>query len=71
VSKVAVLITIALILSGCWSDPEVTGTTNKCATDLYPKFNAKIMAQCVDVCIRCDRGSVTTCTTSCTLRGAQ
>ena len=71
VLKVTVLIAAALALSGCWSEPEVTGSTNKCATDHYPKFNPKIMEQCVDVCIKCDRGNVTTCTTSCTLKGAR
>lgn len=69
--KVAVFIAAALTLSGCWSDPEVTGSTNKCATDLYPSFNAKIMDQCVGACIKCDRGNVTTCSTSCTLKGAR
>jgi hypothetical protein len=28
------------------------------------------MKQCVAVCIDCERGIVTTCTTSCTLKGA-
>ena len=71
--RVIVLIVAALSLSGCWSEPEVTvtGSTNKCATDHYPRFNPKIMEQSVDVCIKCDRGNVTTCTTSCTLRGAR
>ena len=69
--KVAVLIAIAFTLSGCWSDPEVTGSTTGCATDLYPRYNPKNMSQCVDVCIKCDRGVVTTCSTSCTLKGAR
>jgi hypothetical protein len=33
VLRVTVLFATALALSGCWSEPEVTGSTNKCATD--------------------------------------
>jgi hypothetical protein len=29
------------------------------------------MKQCVDVCITCERGSMTTCSTSCTMKGAK
>jgi hypothetical protein len=29
------------------------------------------MKQCVAVCIACERGVVTTCSTSCTLKGAR
>jgi hypothetical protein len=29
------------------------------------------MKQCIDVCIRCDRGVTATCSTSCTFKGAQ
>ena len=71
VQRVAVLAVAALILTGCWSEPEVTGSTSGCATYLYPNFNPKIMDQCVNACIKCDRGNITTCTTSCTLKGAR
>lgn len=69
--KVAILGAAALCLSGCWSDPEVTGSTNACAANLYSQYNPKVMEQCVNACIKCDHGSVTTCTTSCTLKGAR
>jgi hypothetical protein len=29
------------------------------------------MNQCVDVCITCGKGTMTTCSTSCTMRGAK
>jgi hypothetical protein len=29
------------------------------------------MKQCVGACIACERGVITTCSTSCTLKGAQ
>ncbi|WP_128970447.1 hypothetical protein [Bradyrhizobium tropiciagri] len=69
--KVAILSAAAFLLSGCWNDPEVTGSTNSCAANLYSQYNPKVMDQCVNTCIKCDHGNVTTCTTSCTLRGAR
>ena len=38
----------ALILTGCWSDPDVTGPTNSCATYLYPPIQSE------NACIKCD-----------------
>jgi len=61
----------ALLVVSCSPEGEVTGSTNKCATDLYPSYNAKVLDQCVDVCIKCNRGVMTTCSTSCTLKGAR
>ncbi|MBR0871261.1 hypothetical protein JQ633_12900 [Bradyrhizobium tropiciagri] len=70
--KVAILSAAAFCLSGCWPEPEVTGSTNNaCTTNLYSRYNPKIMEQCVNACIKCERGSVQTCTTSCTLKGAR
>jgi hypothetical protein len=73
--KVAILVVAALALAGCWpsSEPEVTGSTatSNCASNLYSRFNPKVMEQCVNACIKCERGNVTTCTTSCTLKGAR
>jgi hypothetical protein len=66
--SVAVLFVITL--AACSPDAEVTVSTNKCATDLYPSYNPKLLNQCVDVCIKCNHGNTTTCSTSCTLKGA-
>jgi hypothetical protein len=68
--RCAVLIAISLVTASCSPDEEVTGSTNKCATDIYPTYNPKVFRQCVDVCIKCDNGVMTTCSTSCTLKGA-
>ena len=61
--QVAILGATAFLLSGCWS--------NSCASNLYSQYNPKVMDQCVNACIKCDHGVVTTCTTSCTLKGAR
>ncbi|KRR19604.1 hypothetical protein CQ14_17485 [Bradyrhizobium lablabi] len=50
---------------------EVTGSIDNCARKLYSQYNPKDLKQCVAVCITCERGVVTTCSTACTLRGAQ
>ncbi len=66
-----VLVAAALAMISCSPDPDVTGSIhNKCAGELYATFNPKVLDQCVAVCIRCDRGTRATCSTSCTLKGA-
>jgi hypothetical protein len=45
-------------------------TSSACATNLYANYNPLNMEQCVNVCLRCERGVMTTCSTSCTLKGA-
>jgi hypothetical protein len=64
---------ILLLATACCSpssDTDVTGATGSCAVKLYNSYNPKDVKQCVDVCLRCDRGVATTCSTSCTLKGA-
>jgi hypothetical protein len=68
--SVAVLLTLAIVVASCSPQEEATGPVNKCATELFSSFNPKIMDQCVAVCKKCDHGTTTTCTTSCTLKGA-
>ncbi|NVN86714.1 MAG: hypothetical protein HXX15_11575 [Rhodopseudomonas sp.] len=60
----------ALTLASCSSEEDVTGSISSCAAGLYSAYNPKDMEQCVKVCKVCKHGATTTCTTSCTLRGA-
>ncbi len=53
------------------SQSDVTGSIDDCARKLYSQYNPKDKKQCVAVCITCERGVMTTCSTACTLRGAQ
>jgi hypothetical protein len=69
--RFAVLLPIGLFIVSCSPEGDVTGSTNKCATDLYPSYNPKALDQCMTVCMKCDRGVTTTCSTSCTLKGAR
>jgi hypothetical protein len=69
--RLAVLVAMTFVVASCSPEAEVTGSTNKCATNLYPSYNPKVLDQCVGACLRCDRGSTTTCSTSCTLKGAR
>jgi hypothetical protein len=64
------IILSAAALAACTPDNDVTGSIGNCASKLYSPFNPKDMKQCVGACIACERGIITTCTTSCTLKGA-
>jgi hypothetical protein len=68
---IIVIILSAAALAACTPDNDVTGSIASCANKLYSPFNPKDMKQCVGACIACDRGIITTCTTSCTLKGAR
>ncbi|HMM92149.1 hypothetical protein [Bradyrhizobium sp.] len=65
----------AVVLAACTpesgSQADVTGSIDDCARKLYSQYNPKDKKQCVAVCITCERGVMTTCSTACTLRGAQ
>ena len=63
----------AVVLAGCNPDSnnEVTGAIDECARRLYSAYNPKDLKQCVAVCISCQQGVMTTCSTSCRLKGAQ
>ena len=70
--RFVVLIVTAVVMVSCSPEDEVTGSIHdRCAAGLYGSYNPKVMDQCVAVCIKCDRGSRVTCSTSCTLKGAR
>jgi hypothetical protein len=64
------LIAMAVVVVSCSPESDVTGTANKCASKLFPSYNPKDLKQCIDACIKCENGVTTTCSTSCTLKGA-
>jgi hypothetical protein len=68
--RFAVLAALAFVVAGCSPEVETTGTISSCAKELFPDYNSKVLDQSVAVCKKCDRGITTTCTTSCTLKGA-
>jgi len=66
------IILSAATLAACTPDSnDVTNSIGDCARKLYTPFNPKDMKQCVAACIACESGVVTTCSTSCTLKGAR
>jgi hypothetical protein len=71
IMRFALAVILSLLLGGCFNNEETTGTVNVCAINLYANYSPKNLDQCVDVCIKCERGTMTTCTTSCTLKGAR
>ena len=66
-----IMVAVLALLVGSCSEAEVTGSTNKCEAQLFSNYNPKVLQQCVQACIRCDHGTTTTCSTSCTLKGAR
>lgn len=68
---VAVLPAACLLLVSCSPEPEMKESINACVAKHYSSYNPKALDECVDVCIKCERGTTTTCSTSCTLKGAR
>lgn len=66
----ALVVILAFGLVACSPEGETTGSINSCAKDLIANYSPKILDQCVAACKKCDHGTTTTCTTSCTLKGA-
>jgi hypothetical protein len=62
---------LVLASAACNGDEDVTGSTNRCANDLFKPYHPKVMEQCIAVCRQCERGTITTCSTSCNLKGAR
>ena len=66
----AVLLLLAVGLSGCSQEIDYTPEQRSCIAQRYSAYDAKQINQCVDVCRVCMKGNVVTCNTSCRLRGA-
>lgn len=64
-------IALALACGACNGEEDVTGSTNRCANELFKSYNPRVLEQCVAACKQCERGTTVTCTTSCTLKGAR
>ena len=61
---------VVLMAAACSPAEETTGSVNECIALNFPSYNPKAMDQCVAACKECQNGVTTTCTTSCTLKGA-
>ena len=68
---IAIVLSAAALAACTPESNDVTGSVGDCARKLYSQYNPKDKKQCVAVCIACERGVTTTCSTACTLRGAQ
>jgi hypothetical protein len=66
-----ILLSAAALVSCTPESNEVTGSINNCAKKMFTPYNPKDMKQCVAACIACENGVITTCSTSCTLKGAR
>lgn len=69
--RCAIFVAAVLLTAACRPDEETTGTVEQCMVQNFPSYNPKAMDQCVAACKKCQKGVTTTCTTSCTLKGAR
>jgi hypothetical protein len=70
-AMIAIILSAAALAACTPDNNDVTGSIGNCVRKLYSAYNPKDMKQCVGACIACERGVTTTCSTSCTLKGAQ
>ena len=68
---IAAAMLAGFLASSCSPEAEVNHAAAACAAKLHNPYNPQNMSQCVNVCLNCNRGTMTTCTTSCTLKGAK
>ncbi len=69
-ARVLIIVALALLAAGCRQDNDTTGSIDNCPVRLAKNYNPRNLDQCVSACRSCDHGTVTTCTTSCRLKGA-
>ena len=69
--RYAFLTVVVLTTVSCDQTDETTGSVGHCVAQNFPAYNPKSMDQCVAACKMCQHGVTTTCTTSCTLKGAR
>lgn len=64
---------VSLAVASCSKEPEpeYTDRQRACIAQRYSKYDATKYDQCVDVCEQCLAGTVTTCTTSCKVKGTK
>lgn len=69
--RTMLLLPLVLILTACSREDEGSSEHKACVANLYSTYNPKDINQCINACIECDRGVMTTCSTSCRLKGAR
>jgi hypothetical protein len=58
-------------MAACSPGPTPGDPVARCVASNFPSYNAKDRDQCISACIKCENGVVTTCATSCSLKGAK
>ena len=67
----AAALLLSSLTAACGPDSTPTDPAAKCAAEMFPSYNPRDKDQCIAACIKCGRGVVTTCATSCSLKGAK
>jgi hypothetical protein len=70
VTRRVLTLLLLLGLADCSKGPEGADLTAECKAKVSAALQSKSLKQCVAACIECEHGVTTTCSTSCTLKGA-
>lgn len=65
------LLVVAFVVVNSLGDTKQSDATLACAARLYSPYDPKNLEQCKAVCLACNAGVQTTCSTSCSLKGAR
>lgn len=68
---VGLLVLIFIALQSFGTKQGQPAASLACAAKLYSPYDPKSLEQCMAVCLACSAGVKTTCSTSCTLKGAR
>jgi hypothetical protein len=69
--QVLVILIPLAVLAACSREPEFPAPPSQCLASINPPYDEKVFDRCVAGCIKCENGVVTTCSTSCRLKGAK
>ncbi|MBI5320117.1 hypothetical protein [Bradyrhizobium sp.] len=66
----AIGLAMLLPLAACSPAP-TPDSISRCVASNFPSYNPKNREQCIAACIKCENGVMTTCATSCSLKGSR
>jgi hypothetical protein len=70
-SAIICLLIIGFVALRSFGNEQPSQASLACAAKLYSTYDPKNLEQCMAVCMTCNAGVKTTCSTSCTLKGAR
>ena len=69
-TRYLLMLSLLLGLFDCSKEPDDAASIAECKAKSFPSLKSENLQQCIQACIKCEHGVMTTCATSCTLKGA-